>query len=138
MLMKICAKCGRKIPQGQECICGNNRHKIYNAARRDKDKNQFYHSKNWARLITTVKARANGLDEYALAQGQIEAGNTVHHIFTIDERPDLKLSLDNLIFLSARNHNIIHNEYNKDSAAKKILQAKLCEIVKGRGSQKSS
>lgn len=89
-------------------------------------------------MITTVKARANGLDEYALAQGQIEAGNTVHHIFTIDERPDLKLSLDNLIFLSARNHNIIHNEYNKDSAAKKILQAKLCEIVKGRGSQKSS
>ena len=133
MLMKICAKCGRKLPQGVKCICQNDRHKLYNTARRDKDKNQFYHSAAWNRLVATVKARANGLDEYALSQGYIEVGNTVHHIFTIDERPDLKLSLDNLIYLSAKNHNFIHSEYNKDSATKKNLQNKLCRIVNGRG-----
>lgn len=133
MLMKICAKCGRKLPQGQKCICCNNRHKIYNTARRDKDKNQFYHSAAWNKLVATVKARANGLDEYALAQGKIETGNTVHHIFTIDERPDLKLSSGNLIYLSAKNHNFIHSEYNKDSATKKILQDKLYRIVNGGG-----
>ena len=128
MLMKICAKCGKKLIQGVRCSCQNERHKIYNAERRDQEKNQFYHSAAWNRLVKAVKARANGLDEYALAQGQIEAGNTVHHIFTIDERPDLKLSLGNLIYLSAKNHNRIHNIYEKD-AEKKILQVKLCELV---------
>jgi len=137
MLMKICAKCGRKLPQGTKCICQNDRHKLYNAARRDKDKNQFYQSQSWRRLVAMVKARANGLDEYALSQGCLETGNTVHHIFTIDERPDLTLSLDNLIFLSAKNHNHIHKIYEKDAAEKILLQARLCEIVKGRGTQKS-
>jgi len=138
MLMKICAKCGRKLPQGTKCICQNDRHKLYNAARRDKDKNQFYQSQSWRRLVAMVKARANGLDEYALSQGCLETGNTVHHIFTIDERPDLTLSLDNLIFLSAKNHNHIHKIYEKDAAEKILLQAKLCEIVKGRGGTQKS
>lgn len=129
MLMKICAKCGRKLPQGAKCICQNDRHKIYNAERRDQEKNSFYHSAAWNRLVAMVKARANGLDEYALSQGNLEIGNTVHHIFTIDERPDLKLSLDNLIYLSAKNHNIIHREYNKDAVSKKNLQAKLQRII---------
>ena len=129
MLMKICAKCGRKLPQGVKCICQNDRHKIYNDNRRDKEKNSFYHSAAWNRLVATVKARANGLDEYALSQGHLEIGNTVHHIYPIDERPDLKLSPDNLIFLSAKNHNRIHSEYNKDFITKKKLQAKLKHIV---------
>lgn len=130
MLMKICANCGRKLRQGERCGCHNDRHKLYNAERRDQDKNQFYHSAHWARLVEAVKARANGLDEYALAQGYFETGNTVHHIYTVDERPDLKLSIDNLIFLSAANHNRIHREYAKDAVSKKILQAKLYGIIR--------
>ncbi len=133
MLMRICAKCGRKVLQGTRCTCAKERekerHKIYNAEFRDQEKNKFYHSKEWASLVAAVKARANGLDEYALAQGYFEEGNTVHHIYTVDERPDLKMSMDNLIYLSARNHNRIHKEYNKDATTKKILQAKLCGII---------
>ena len=131
MLMKICAKCGRKLPQGEKCSCQNERHKLYNAERRNQEKNQFYHSANWNRLVEMVKARANGLDEYALSQGYFEIGNTVHHIYTIDERPDLKQSIDNLIFLSARNHNRVHREYEKGTTEKKILQAKLRGIICG-------
>lgn len=116
--------------QGENCSCQNDRHKIYNAAQRDKEKNAFYHSAAWERLVARVKARASGLDEYAQAQGYFEVGNTVHHIYTVDERPDLKLSLDNLIFLSAKNHNRIHKEYNKDAESKKILQAKLIGIIR--------
>ena len=137
MLMKICAKCGRKLPQGEKCICQNDRHKIYNVERRDQEKNKFYHSAQWNRLVEKVKARANGLDEYALSQGYFEVGNTVHHIFTIDERPDLKTSIDNLIYLSAKNHNHIHKVYEKDNE-KKLLQAKLCEIVQSRGGGQKS
>lgn len=80
-------------------------------------------------MVAMVKARANGLDEYAFAQGILEIGNTAHHIYPIDERPDLKLSASNLIFLSAKNHNRIHGEYNKDAVSKKIMQAKLIRII---------
>ena len=104
MLMKIC-KCGRRIPQGQICRCQAQRHKLYDDARRDKSKQKFYASNQWRKITETVKARAHGLDEYLLAFGIIEPGTTVHHIYTIEERPDLKNDLDNLIFVSAKTHN---------------------------------
>ena len=132
MLMKICAKCGKKLRQGERCSCSKERHKMYNAARRDKDRNKFYHSVIWAHLIESVKARANGLDELSLAEGRFEIGNTVHHIYTIEERPDLKTSLENLIYLSAANHNRVHKIYNRDETSKKILQAKLMGIIQRR------
>ena len=133
MLMKICAKCGKKNPQGVRCSCRNERHKVYNATRRGKDRNKFYHSVVWTRLIEMVKARANGLDELSLAEGKFEVGNTVHHIYTVEERPDLKTSIENLIYLSAANHNRVHREYNRDETSKKILQAKLFGIVRLKG-----
>lgn len=135
VLMKICAKCGKKLPQGASCDCWKNRQKerqkIYNNKPNVKEKNKFYHSGLWEKIVEVVKARANGLDELALSQGKIEFGNTVHHIYTVVERPDLKTSVDNLIFLSARNHNLVHREYNRDEVSKKILQAKLIGIVRG-------
>ena len=129
MLMKICNKCGKKLPHNERCTCQTERHKLYNAGRRDKDKNNFYHSRQWASVVKAVKARSQGLDEYALEQGYLEKGNTVHHIYTIDERPDLKLSLDNLIYVSAKNHNRIHAEYAQDDNAKKNLQSELQKII---------
>ena len=80
-----------------------------------------------------VKARANGLDEYALSNGQLIKGNTVHHIYPIDERPDLSLSVDNLIYLSPRSHGYIHGEYAKSPKKKKALQLELKAIAGGGG-----
>lgn len=140
LLMKICRNCGRKIPQGTKCNCHkkfdktNERHKLYNQFRRDQDKNKFYHSAVWEKLVEAVKARANGLDELALAEGRIEKGNTVHHICPIDDRPDLQTSINNLIFLSAKSHNRVHRIYSRDEESKKNLQSKLFAIVSsGRG-----
>lgn len=129
MLMKICNKCGKKLPHNERCTCQNSRHKLYNSSRRDKTKNAFYHSREWTAVVAAVKARAQGLDEYALARGLIEFGSTVHHIYPIDDRPDLKLALDNLIYVSAKNHNHIHAAYSKDVATKKNLQAELTAII---------
>lgn len=125
MLIKICRQCGRKLPQGERCPCRTARHKLYNETQRDKERNEFYHSQAWRRLTLSVKARANGLDEYALAQGRLEVGTTAHHIYTLAERPDLKLSMDNLIWVSARTHGQIHAEYDKGDDARKIMQEKL-------------
>lgn len=133
MLMKIC-KCGRRLPQGETCPCQKQRHKLYDAARRDKDKQKFYASRHWHKIVEVVKARANGLDEYALAvAGVIAVGSTVHHIYPVDERPDLKTSLDNLIFVSARTHNKIHAEYNRDAESKAAMQKTLMTIRQGTG-----
>lgn len=131
MLMKICGKCGKKLLQNRRCPCQNERHKLYNSARRDKEKNTFYHSKQWREIAEQVKARANGLDEYFLAQGILEKGSTVHHIYTLDERPDLKLSTDNLIYVSAKTHNWIHAEYVRSDAARVELQKELLKITGG-------
>lgn len=131
MLMRIC-KCGRRIAQGEKCSCQRERHSLYDETKRDKVKREFYLSKEWRKIAATVKARAKGLDEYKLAtEGVIELGTTVHHIFTIEERPDLKTSLDNLIFVSARTHNKIHAEYKLGDKERKILQERLIEIRRG-------
>lgn len=129
MLMKIC-NCGRRVRQGEKCTCKKNRHKIYDEMRRDKNKKNFYHSTKWKKIVKIIKERANGLDEYMLlSKGVIEIGSTVHHIYTMDERPDLKMSLDNLIFVSARTHNMIHAQYAKGGEEKQNLQKKLSEVA---------
>lgn len=131
MLMKLCPKCGKRLSQNESCSCSKfrSRHKLYNAHRRDKEKDNFYHSREWRAIVRAVKARAEGLDEYALSNGQIVAGNTVHHIYTLDERPELKLSLENLIYVSAGTHNWIHIEYERDAESRCSLQKKLLEII---------
>ena len=83
----------------------------------------------WKKIVEKVKARANGLDEYQLAvNGVIVIGTTVHHIYTTDERPDLKTNLSNLIFVSAQTHNMIHAEYRRDGESKSAMQKKLWSI----------
>lgn len=129
MLQRICANCGRRLSQGDKCVCQKARHKIYNAEYRDEIKNDFYHSAAWKKVAAAVKARANGLDEYLLSQGCLEQGTIAHHIFPIDESADLKLSMENLIFVSASTHNYVHEEYRKSQQNKKAIQARLKAIV---------
>ena len=83
----------------------------------------------WKKIVEKVKVRANGLDEYQLAvNGVIVIGTTVHHIYTTDERPDLKTNLSNLIFVSAQTHNMIHAEYKRDGESKSAMQRRLLNI----------
>ena len=128
MLQKICEHCGRITNQGSTCPCGASRHRLYDKTRRDKTKSAFYKSKSWRIVADYVKTRANGLDEYLLAEGRLCKGNTAHHILTIDESPDLKLSLENLIFVSSSTHNMIHNEYDKGKESRLRMQEKLKAI----------
>ena len=88
----------------------------------------------WRKIVSQVKARAKGLDEYQLLiNGAIVFGTIAHHIYTVDERPDLKTSLENLIFVSSGTHNFIHGEYDRDAESKKAMQKILFEIRQGGG-----
>ena len=125
MLMRICS-CGRKLRQGEVCTC---RHKIYDKSQRNQKKNKFYRSSEWLKVRQMAITRANGLDEYSFKYEQrIIKGNLIHHIFELDERPDLNLSMDNLICVSNRIHNMIHAEYDKSKEAKIEMQNKLMAI----------
>ena len=129
--MKICSKCGKKIEQGEICTCQKQRHRIYNEQYRDRIKNAFYHSIGWSKLAKAAKQRANGLDEYALEYEQrITKGKIAHHIYEIEECPELSMSLENLIYVSGRTHSLIHAEYNKDEKTKEEMQKKLLSIRK--------
>lgn len=128
MLTKICATCGRKILQRESCSC---RHQSYDKIQRNKSRETFYHSKLWRSISDYAKTRANGIDEYLLFyEGKICKGNTTHHIHTVEERPDLKLTVDNLVYVSSATHNMIHNEYDKSAEAKRKMQQILEEIRK--------
>ena len=131
MLTRICTSCGRLVQQGEACPCQSERHKAYDRERRDKDRAKFYHSREWRAVAAAVRARAGYADELAKAGGRLVPGSVVHHIHPVGERPDLRLSLGNLIYVSARTHKAIHDAYNKSPQAKKEMQARLLAIRAG-------
>ena len=58
-------------------------------------------------------------------------GSVVHHIHPVGERPDLRLSIGNLIYVSARTHKAIHDAYDKSPEAKKEMQSRLLAALAG-------
>ena len=127
MLTRICQRCGKHVKQGEKCSCYSP------PERRDKEAHDFYFSYEWKRVATAARNRADYTDEYMLTYcGKAMQGNTVHHIYTIHERPDLKLSLDNLIVVSNRTHDMIHKAYKEGGLTKEIMQKKLL-MIRGQG-----
>ncbi len=53
---------------------------------------------------------------------KIVKANTVHHIISIKERPDLALDLNNLVSLSFEAHEIIEDRLKKHKKYKKITE----------------
>lgn len=136
MLTRLCAVCGRMVRQGQRCECQKHRHREYDREHRDKEKAAFYHSCAWARLREQVKARAAGCDEYIRdTEHRLVPGTIAHHIYPIDEHPELKLKARNLIYVSAKTHELFHAAYDKDEQGKSALQGQLIKIIIASASQ---
>lgn len=108
--------------------------------RRLKDKFQvkaqsFYNSMEWERIKNAIKASLFHIDifEYYLT-GRIVEGEDVHHIIEIDEDWNSRLDINNLIYLTHKNHMRIHSKYNKSKKdkekAQKILLGLLVQFEK--------
>ncbi|MGL5152801.1 MAG: hypothetical protein ACRC7N_19770 [Clostridium sp.] len=108
--------------------------------RRLKDKFQvkaqkFYKSPEWERIKEAIKASVYHIDifEYYLT-GKIVEGENVHHIIEIDEDWNSRLDINNLIYLTHKNHMRIHSKYNKSKKdrekVQKILQGLLLAFEK--------
>lgn len=128
MLMRICGQCGRKIVQGQQCSCQADRHHAYDSEHRDKSRARFYHSREWRQISQAARMRA-GYDEVIYHDtGRLIPCDVVHHIETIGDRPDLRLSMSNLICVTAKTHRRIHAAYDSGQSEKSQMVARLREI----------
>ncbi|WP_363549572.1 HNH endonuclease signature motif containing protein [Caldifermentibacillus hisashii] len=74
-----------------------------------KKTNPFYKSQKWIRKRELILKR----DEYKCREckryGKTSPATTVHHVIPLDQRPDLKLNINNLISLCDKCHNQMHN-----------------------------
>ena len=130
MLMKLCARCGKKIPSNAKCDCVKERHKIYNREYRDNESADFYNSKQWKTLRNICKLKANGLDLYELlVNNKYVKGTLSHHIEELKDNKSRALDINNLIWISDKTHNYIHAQYDKSAEDKKNMQNKLFDIL---------
>ena len=127
MLTRICGSCGRRVVQGQQCPCQADRHHAYDTEHRDKARAKFYHSREW-RVVSQAARMRTGYDEVIYHDtGRLVPCNVVHHIETIGDRPDLRLSMSNLICVTAKTHRMIHAAYDHDPTTKRQMIARLRE-----------
>lgn len=125
MLTRICQRCGRRVEQGKKCSC----FKPYQ--RRDEEAHKFYKTAIWKKISEAARVRANYLDEYELKYGgRMSPGKVVHHIYTPQERPELALSLDNLIVVSNKTHEQIHTAYNHGGDELENMRKRLIAVRK--------
>lgn len=104
------------------------------AAKQQKIDNQrFYNSKEWRQVRDLVVERDGYIDvwEY-LTTGRIVYPKRVdvHHIAELDEAPELRCSMANLITVSQENHRLIDQLYHRGD--KKEIQEILRDEVRRR------
>jgi hypothetical protein len=125
MLTRICQQCGRQVKLGEKCACSREERRASHA---------FYYTAQWKKVAKAARQRAHYLDEYELQySGRMQEGKIVHHIYTPEERPDLALTLSNLIVVSNRTHEMIHKAYNRGGNELDEMRSKLLAIRRGQG-----
>lgn len=116
MLTKPCYRCKKRIPIGSECNCSSKlKYKPTASDNYSSELKAFYGTEDWKKARTLCIARCYGLDLYSLfVLGRIEYGFTVHHIVPLTDDYSLRLSPDNLIYLTDSNHRRIHELYRTE------------------------
>ena len=127
MLKKLC-KCGTSIDanlkQCDECKAKYN----LNYDKYYRSNASIYKSNRWKKLTKMCKAKYHGIDVYALMKyNKLIAGRLSHHIVEVDEDAGMIYDLDNLIYVSDRSHQEIHQRYNNN---KEEMQEELREFKK--------
>lgn len=83
----------------------------------------FYKTKAWKKLREKVLRRDGYKDFWRARYGINEPAETVHHVFLLDERPDLALDPRNLVAVSRHTHAyILHKPDGSLTDAGKKLQ----------------
>lgn len=135
-MYKLC-KCGKKIDYNlKRCLTCEGRmgqqkkeeNRYYDKFKRNKEADEYYHSKEWKEVREAVLNKYHGIDLYAYFVEHVYVpANTVHHIVELTEDWDKREDIANLIPLSDKGHKKIHKMYLRD---KKRTQAMLYRILK--------
>lgn len=87
------------------------------------DVKDFYKTKAWKRIRESVLRRDGYMDIWRARYGIREPAETVHHVFLLDDRPDLALDPRNLVSVSRHTHAyILHKPDGTLTDAGKSLQ----------------
>lgn len=126
MIYKRCGRCGKRIPSGTNCECYQKEKRMYAKAEGIK---KAYHTQRWKNLREYVLVKYNGIDIYMLYKyGKVVPADTVHHIATTKECPALFYSVENLIPVSRRAHEEIHERYKRED--QETVQKELRQYLK--------
>lgn len=74
-----------------------------------KNNNPFYKTSKWLREREKRLRRDQYMCRECKRYGKTSPATTVHHVIPLDQRPDLKLNINNLISLCDKCHNQMHN-----------------------------
>jgi hypothetical protein len=108
--LKYCNDCESKVKDNKR---SNDKH--YDMNLRNKNSKAIYNSTQWDKLTQQCKYRFKGLDIYSYyVLGVIEYGNICHHIEEVTLNENRRYDLNNLVYLTNKNHNIIHGLYRTD------------------------
>lgn len=69
----------------------------------------FYKTKRWQKKRNRILRRDEYLCRECKRYGRTTEAQTVHHIYPLDERPDMKLDSNNLISLCFECHEQMHD-----------------------------
>lgn len=93
------------------CRCYEKRRTSQGRSERD----SFYLLPEWGQARARAIRRTHGLDIVAWYEhGELVNGFTVHHIAPLEIAWNLRADDDNLIYLTEKNHRLIHELYKKD------------------------
>lgn len=130
MIYKRCTRCGNRLEYNSECSCLT-KHKINSDDYKSNIEKRFYKSKEWQSLTNIIKNRFNYIDIYSYyILNKIENGQVVHHIVPINEDFSRRYQVSNLIYLTEKNHRLIHNTMRKSIEDKEKIQNILFSLIR--------
>ncbi|WP_317366356.1 HNH endonuclease [uncultured Tyzzerella sp.] len=130
MIYKRCSRCRTRLDYSTICSC-KAKYKTNSDSYKDDKEKKFYKSKAWQDATNIIKNKFNYIDIHSYyVLGQVEQGEVVHHIIALDEDFNKRLSLSNLIYLTEKNHRIIHNLMKKSPKDKEDVQHLLFSLIK--------
>lgn len=128
MFYKRCDYCKKQIEYTSKCNC--KKHKTNSDLYKNECEKHFYNSKAWLNARKEAIEKTNHLDIYSFyINNSIEQGHVVHHIKDIKTNWDDRLEPNNLIYLTHKNHRLVHLKMNESKQSCIDIQNLLLHLL---------
>ncbi|WP_419877738.1 HNH endonuclease [Brevibacillus centrosporus] len=94
----------------------------------------FYKSRKWKRKRSAILRRDEYMCQESKRYGKTEPATTVHHIFPLEDYPELALVDENLLSLCDKRHNTMHDRTTGEiTELGKYWQDKVSPLLREKG-----